>query len=136
MTTTTELDAHTKAAALLAIREQIAELRQAAQSLEAELLDEIRQTGGKALMDHEFRIEVTEASGGFDPSVLTPLKEVLPEDDLIKCWAPEHTETVVVPEKWDGRKLGPLARKYGGKVLAIYESARLPGKQTLTVERK
>ena len=60
----------------------------------------------------------------------------LPDADLHQCWTPEHTETIVVAEKWDGRKLGPLARRYGGRVLEVYEAARLPGREALGIERK
>ena len=61
---------------------------------------------------------------------------ILPDADLHQCWTPEHTETIVVAEKWDGRKLGPLARRYGGRVLEVYEAARLPGRESLVIERK
>lgn len=139
MTTTatySEYETRTLAMALEVHQEEIAKHQTQVDAIRAELLHRIRAEGGRALMDDTFQIEVKETSGGFNPSVLVQLKELLPTEDLVKAWTPAHEETVTVPEKWDGRTLVAYARKYGGKVAEVVERARLEGRQTLVVERK
>ena len=138
MTTATyaDMDQGTLASVLDMHREEIAHLRAEMTAIESVLLARIRATGGKALPDNEWKIELEVRAGGFDPEVLAPLKETLPTADLEHVWTPAHQKTVDVPEAWDGRKLLPLARKLGGEYLATVERARLEGTARLVVERR
>lgn len=132
--TTTTTDTHALAEDLLDTREAIATLRQKAEELEALLLAAIRQQGGKALMDSEFRIEVKDGTPTYDESDLAPLLELLPDDEVAKVYEPAHP--VVVPAKWSGTQLNRLERTYGGEIARIIKRARIPGNPKLVVERK
>ena len=131
-----EYDVRTLALALDANRQTQRDLREAAVMIEAELYARIQANGGSALLDDDFKIEVKHGSPSYDTNLLTPLKEELPADDLAKAYSPETTKVVVVAERWDGRQLNALERRYGGAIARRIQEARVPGNASLVVERK
>lgn len=131
-----EFDTHTLALALDANRQEQQALREAAQAIEAELFARIMDSGGTSLPDDDFKIELKHSSPTYDMNALTPLLEILPDDDKAKAYSPATTKVIDVPEKWSGTQLNALARRYGGEIAHRIEQAKIPGKAHLEVEPK
>jgi hypothetical protein len=67
---------------------------------------------------------------------LTPLKEILSEADLQTCYTPAHQELKDVAEKWDVRKVLPLARRYGEEAQNVVDKAMLTERTGLKFEAR
>ena len=90
---------------------------------------------GATVMDHpRYHVEVSRKTE-WAKDKLYMLAEFVPPDALAKAFTPAHEETITVAEKWDVRKVLPLA-KYGECAKAIIESARIEGAPKLHVEAK
>lgn len=71
----------------------------------------------------------------YDVGILQPLLEALPEEFLKHAYSPEHEETRTVPARWDGRVLNEIERKLGGEVAQTIKAARIPGAESVKVEK-
>lgn len=110
------------------------QLRRAVQErigrIEQEIYHRLEARHALAIPSDAFTCELVQ-NWGYDQSRFVALKELLTEVDLAECWAPEHEETVRVPERWNTVKVKALARRYGEKALTIVEDARIPEKPRL-----
>jgi ribosome-interacting GTPase 1 len=69
----------------------------------------------------------------WDISKLSQLREMFSPDELEGIYTAEHEKVVTVPEKWNmarGRRL----LKYGSEVSSIIDSARIKGRNKLTLK--
>jgi hypothetical protein len=104
--------------------------------MEAELLRQIRETGGTEIADPDYRIAIDTASPTYDHGLLVALREVLSEDEWNKVFTPAFTKTVDVPEKYNGSALNSVERRFGGDAARIIGQARIEGASRLVIERK
>jgi hypothetical protein len=126
----------TIARALAANRDEQAHLKAQAQDMEAELLRQIRETGGTEIPDPDFRIAIAATTPTYDHGLLVALREVLTDDEWEKVFTPATTKTVEVDEKYNGSGLNSIERRFGGDVARIIGQARIEGASRLVVERK
>ena len=115
---------------LLDIQTQVA---QAKGRLEQEIWRRMEERGAIAIPDETWVCEAKTRTT-YLPIPLTPLKEILSEADLETCYTPAHME--MIPDRWDGRKVLPLARRYGDVALGIVEKAKLTERAGLKFEKK
>jgi hypothetical protein len=115
-------------AALAAAREQVGKLEQ-------EILRRADERGATGLPSDIYTCKIN-TTHTYDPSVLVQLKELLSTDELAQCWVMEHKEWITMPEKWDVRKLLPIARVHGDEALGIVEQAKIPERRRLEFKRK
>ena len=71
----------------------------------------------------------------YDQAALVPLRDLLTQPDLAACFTPEHQETMTVPDKWDMRKVLPLARR-SAEVQHVVNRATIPGTPKLRFEER
>jgi hypothetical protein len=103
--------------------------------LEMELMKRMEARGATGIPSAIFNCEL-QTTYSYDPSVLTPLKEMFLDTDLKACYIPEHPETVTVTEKWDARKVIPLAKRHSQAAQNIVERAKVVSRRKVVFERK
>ena len=69
----------------------------------------------------------------WDKSKLSQLREMFSPDELKDIYTPEHEEVVTIPEKWNMAK-GRRLLKYGSEVSSIIDSARIKGRNKITLK--
>ena len=110
-------------AAMLAEREW----REKRSRLEMELTHRMESRGAKEIFHAALTCVLETPSPAYDTSKLRLLAELLGPDVLKTVCVPEHEDLVTIAEKWDGRVLRTLGRKYGNDVSEIIEGAKVPG---------
>ena len=95
--------------------------------LEAELTRRLEARGAKEVFHPDLTCVLETPSPVYDTSKLRVLAELLDPDVLKTVCVPEHEDWVKIPEKWDGRVLRNLGRKYGDQVTEIIQGAKIPG---------
>ena len=111
------------------------EIRDYLGQLEQEIWRRMEERQATAIPDRTWTCEA-KTRNTYPAMSLTPLKEVFDTTDLADCYTPAHQEVVDVPEKWDVRKVVPLARRYGAQALAIVERAKITERSGLKFDRK
>lgn len=128
---------HELAEAVVNTKETIARLRRALVVLESTIQQRIEATGGRELMDDQYRMALEPGTPSYDYGLLRALLEAgIPQPDLDKAFAPAHDETVQVADRWNGTQLNSLEKRFGGHVAEIIQRARIPGASRLVVEKR
>lgn len=116
-------------------RERLASFQSLLGHLELEMIRRMEARGAVGIPDERFTCEM-KVTRNYDQLSLAPLKEVFNREDLNHCFTPAHEEVVQVADKWDVRKVIPLAKRYGIEATRIVEKATLPGRRSLVFQRK
>ena len=121
-------------ASLLRFYQRALTQMKAVQSLMGRVEQEVRrraeERGGTGILDETFECRLVSATS-YDKSRFTPLKELLPDRELGKCYTPAHDDVITVPERWDAGQVKAACRRAGGAALACFESAIIPGPSRL-----
>ena len=117
------------------LMEQLQDTREILGRVEQEIWRRMEERQATAIPDRTWTCEA-KTRNTYPAMSLTPLKEVFDTTDLADCYTPAHQEVVDVPEKWDVRKVVPLARRYGAQALAIVERAKITERSGLKFDRK
>jgi hypothetical protein len=72
----------------------------------------------------------------WDYSAFRELQNIFTIHDFSTCFTPEHTVEKVVGISWNTTTVRALCKRYGAKAQAIYNRARMKGRETLTFKRK
>ena len=117
-------------------REMRDEYTRRVQLAEDELVRRMTADAATVYSSDEWTAEIKRAVA-YDPQRLLGLFEFVPQSDLITAGAfiPAHEEVVAVPDKWNGTKIKPFAKR-GRDAAAIIEAAKLPGPPKLVITRK
>ncbi len=121
---------------LVNIEDALGSLREEADRIRLELRCRIEAEGGTELPCEGFKVALETGSPTYDYGLLVALKERLPDDELNKAYSPAYQRLMDVPEKWDGRVLNGLERRFGGEIAGIIQHARIPGHMKVVVQRK
>jgi hypothetical protein len=79
-----------------------------------QLIDEV--PGRLILPNFLYTCEIVPPSNKYNDARLAPFKELLSDDDLATCWKQV--------DRWDMRKLIPLAKRLGFKFVDLVEGAK------------
>ena len=100
------------------------------------IIQQRMEAAGATVLDHPTcDVILAEGHASWDYSKLASLRELLPPDQLAKCYTPQHPETIVVPEKWNMTRAKALGR-YGAHVKEVLAAARIPGRRLLRISAK
>ena len=112
-------------------------LEGARHALYVEIVRHAEEEEAELLPTTEGLIEVKQKVQSYDPSRLSALKEITDPDLLTESgvYTPEHEVTVpettkLVKERWDGRKLGKIA-KLGKEHTEIIERSKVMSRHTI-----
>jgi hypothetical protein len=135
--TINRLDAgtHAIAAEIVRLDALAKETRENADALRQALMERMAEEGARALPDDTYEIKIESGTPTPDDTVLRPLLELLPEEDVAKVFTEGHYEQVWVGPKWNGTQLNRI-RNYGGDIQRIVDAGRIPGPDRLTVRPK
>ena len=108
--------------------------------LEQEIFRRIQERGGTSLPNADENGEQIWTceqvdSYSYDYSKFTPLKEMLNETELRKCYLPRHKREIEIEEKWVTTSLKAVARKHSAEAVALVEAARVPTGRKLNFRR-
>ncbi len=120
---------------------RIQKLARLAGMAEMELTQRIEASGGYAIADPDFDVELAPGRVSYDQGRLRPALEVegIPAEEMVgegKAYREPWTETVEHEGKFNVQQLQKLARKYGGRLPEIIEAATVPGRRRLVVKAK
>ena len=103
-------------------------------SAELKLALEFEKTGARKLDSSDPKISVKQTiKTDYNREVFRPLLEILSEDEVNKFYTESYVKHIpaiparneTVPEKFDVRKLEPIAKDHGYKVLKYLDDARI-----------
>jgi hypothetical protein len=103
--------------------------------LEQEIFHRMEERGSVGIPSDDYTCEL-KTTNSYDYERLASLKEILNATDLGTCWTPSYQKVVVEPEKWDIRKLVPVAKRYGDRAVGVVEQARSVSSRRLKFEVK
>jgi hypothetical protein len=118
------------------VMEQLDALSEARLDLEAEIIASMSRDGATEWVDGPHTAKLKQ-SRSYVQDKLTPILEIVPEDDLVaaKAYTPEHEETILIKAKWDVRKTMPFAKR-GKAIQDVIDDASIKGTPKLRVETK
>jgi hypothetical protein len=130
-----EQDSHFLGAVMEAIDRELERLEYIRGHAEMVLDKRMRDAGATAIPDETLIIERKMGSPTYDGTVLSGLRELIPPEVLAGVYTPEHKETHLIKERWDGVKLRGL-RKYGDEVCLIIDQGTIRPMRGIAVRRK
>ena len=118
------------------VMEQLDALSEARIDLESEIIHSMQRDGATEWVDGPHTAKLKQ-SRSYVQDKLTPILEIVPEDDLVaaKAYTPEHEETILIKAKWDLRKTMPFAKR-GKAIQDVIDDASIKGTPKLSVETK
>jgi len=118
------------------VMEQLDALSEARIDLESEIIASMQRDGATEWVDGPHTAKLKQ-SRSYVQDKLTPILEIVPEDDLVaaKAYTPEHEETILIKAKWDLRKTMPFAKR-GKAIQDVIDDASIKGTPKLSVETK
>ena len=114
----------------------LTEIQNAKGRMEQELTRRLEERGARELAHATLIVKLEYPSPTYDVAKLRPLAEIIPPEDYAKAFQPEHTKSVPMPARFDGKQLNALARKFGQPVQEVLDQARLPSAPRLVVKAK
>ena len=113
-------------------REYLQTLRDIIGITEMEITGRLENRNATIMRGENKTVEIS-SKVDWDKSKLSQLREMFSPDELEGIYTPEHEEVVTVPEKWNMAK-GKRLLKYGSEVSSIIDSARIKGRNKLTLK--
>jgi hypothetical protein len=117
----------------LAIKEQVQDLER----LEYAIQLAMEKDGATEYAHPTHTVKLENGRPTWDYGKLKGVLEYVDSQDLYRAgaWAPEHTEEVLIKEKWNATKLKPFGRR-GKEIRQVIEDARIPGRAHLKIRPK
>ncbi len=113
-------------------REYLQTLRDIIGITEMEITSRLENRNATIMRGENKTVEISSKTE-WDKSKLSQLREMFSPDELKDIYTPEHEEVVTVPEKWNMAK-GRRLLKYGSEVSSIIDSARIKGRNKITLK--
>ena len=113
-------------------REYLQTLRDIIGITEMEITSRLENRNATIMRGEKKTVEIS-SKVDWDKSKLSQLREMFSPDELKDIYTPEHEEVVTVPEKWNMAK-GRRLLKYGSEVSSIIDSARIKGRNKITLK--
>ena len=113
-------------------REYLQTLRDIIGITEMEITGRLENRNATIMRGENKTVEISSKTE-WDKSKLSQLREMFSPDELKDIYTPEHEEVVTVPEKWNMAK-GKRLLKYGSEVSSIIDSARIKGRNKITLK--
>ena len=113
-------------------REYLQTLRDIIGITEMEITSRLENRNATIMRGENKTVEIS-SKVDWDKSKLSQLREMFSPDALKDLYTPEHEEVVTVPEKWNMAK-GRRLLKYGSEVSSIIDSARIKGRNKITLK--
>ena len=113
-------------------REYLQTLRDIIGITEMEITSRLENRNATIMRGENKTVEIS-SKVDWDKSKLSQLREMFSPDELKDIYTPEHEEVVTVPEKWNMAK-GRRLLKYGSEVSSIIDSARIKGRNKITLK--
>ena len=113
-------------------REYLQTLRDIIGITEMEITSRLENRNATIMRGENKTVEISSKTE-WDKSKLSQLREMFSPDELKDIYTPEHAEVVTVPEKWNMAK-GRRLLKYGSEVSSIIDSARIKGRNKITLK--
>ena len=113
-------------------REYLQTLRDIIGIKEMEITSRLENRNATIMRGENKTVEIS-SKVDWDKSKLSQLREMFSPDELKDIYTPEHEEVVTVPEKWNMAK-GRRLLKYGSEVSSIIDSARIKGRNKITLK--
>lgn len=113
-------------------REYLQTLRDIIGITEMEITGRLENRNATVMRGENKEVEIS-SKVDWDKSKLSQLREMFSPDELKDIYTPEHEEVVTVPEKWNMAK-GRRLLKYGSEVSSIIDSARIKGRNKITLK--
>ena len=113
-------------------REFLQTLRDIIGITEMEITGRLENRNATVMRGDNKEVEISSKTE-WDKTKLIPLREMFSPDELEGIYTPAREEVVTVPEKWNmarGRRL----LKYGSEVSSIMDSARIKGRNKITLK--
>lgn len=103
-----------------------------------ELVRRLEAEGARMVPHDRYDVTLTPGTPTLDLSRIRPLleNEALLAYGLDKVFAPEHLETITVPDRWSLRDLQKAARDLGGVVSHLVNEATMRGPSHLRITEK
>ena len=121
--------------AYAATLQEAAEAQERAGRLEQTILRRIQANGGTAIPSDTFICEL-KVSNSYDQTKWIPLKEILNDTEMGRCFESEWVEQKVHPARFKTVQLKAIVNKRGGRAREIFESSLIPGAPILKFERR
>ena len=113
-------------------REYLQTLRDIIGITEMEITSRLENRNATIMRGENKTVEISSKTE-WDKSKLSQLREMFSPDELKDIYTPEHEEVVTIPEKWNMAK-GRRLLKYGSEVSSIIDSARIKGRNKITLK--
>lgn len=111
------------------------EARADRQRIESILQWRMNERGATAISHETLDCRLDRGTPTIDLLAIQALRELLPPAVIQECCIEAHSETVMIPERWDQRKVNACA-KYGADVYAVIEKAKMYGEAKLRISVK
>jgi hypothetical protein len=110
-----------------AMEEQLQDIKRKFEILKFILRQRMEQDKAKAIFHPIIKCTAKIAATRYDKLKLTPLKEIFSDEELKEHgYRPAYSETRVVPESWDMRKIKGLSQ-FGNHIKDILDKATILG---------
>ena len=113
-------------------REYLQTLRDIIGITEMEITGRLENRNATVMRGDNKEVEIS-SQVDWDKSKLSQLREMFSPDELEGIYTAEHEKVVTVPEKWNMAK-GRRLLKYGSEVSSIIDSARIKGRNKITLK--
>ena len=113
-------------------REYLQTLRDIIGITEMEITSRLENRNATIMRGENKTVEISSKTE-WDKSKLSQLREMFSPDELKDIYTPDHEEVVTIPEKWNMAK-GRRLLKYGSEVSSIIDSARIKGRNKITLK--
>ena len=120
---------------IVAAKGNVRSLTEWLQMAETDAFHRMERSGGTQLLGTSHAVTLVRETA-YDQGRLTPLLELLPAEELERCYTGPRTLAVDYPAKWDMTRTKAAARRVGTAALDVIEAAASPGAGRLKVEKR